>query len=228
MNPLVLASRNRKKIAEVKDLLGGIPLLSLDDIGYVGDIVEDGTSFAENAVIKAAVPARMGYVGIADDSGLCVDALGGAPGIYSARYAGEEATDALNNKKLLEDLFAVLEDQRNGAFVCTMAYACPANRMPDALRTELIEHGAVFHDVFASVKAGMPVAAFTVEGKCCGRVLRTPAGDGGFGYDPLFYIPAYEKTFAQLTADEKNAVSHRGIAMEAFAVLLQIIQNWEK
>ncbi len=228
MTKMVLASRNKKKIAEVKDLLGGIPLLSLDDIGYTGEIVEDGTSFAENAVIKATVPAAMGYVGIADDSGLCVDALSGAPGIYSARYAGEGATDALNNKKLLEDLFDISEDQRGSAFVCTMAYACPANRMPDALRTELTEHGAVFYDAFASAKAGMPIAAFTVEGKCCGRILRAPAGDGGFGYDPLFYVPAYKKTFAQLTADEKNAVSHRGIAMEAFAALLQIIQNWEK
>ena len=96
MTKMVLASRNKKKIAEVKDLLGGIPLLSLADIGYTGEIVEDGTSFAENAVIKATVPAKVGYVGIADDSGLCVDALSGAPGIYSARYAGEGATDALN------------------------------------------------------------------------------------------------------------------------------------
>lgn len=228
MTKMVLASRNKKKITEVKELLGGIPLLSLDDIGYTGEIIEDGTSFAENAVIKAVVPARVGYVGIADDSGLCVDALSGAPGIYSARYAGEGATDALNNTKLLEDLFDMSEDERGGAFVCTMAYACPANEMPDALRAVLMERGAVFHDAFASAKAGKPVAAFTVEGKCCGRILHAPAGDGGFGYDPLFYVPAYKKTFAQLTADEKNAVSHRGVAMQAFAALLQIIQNWEK
>lgn len=228
MTKMVLASRNKKKIAEVKDLLGGILLLSLDDIGYTGDIVEDGTSFAENAVIKATVPAAMGYVGIADDSGLCVDALSGAPGIFSARYAGEGATDVLNNKKLLEDLLAVPADQRGGAFVCTMAYACPVNEMPDALRTALTERGAVFHDAFASAKAGKPIAAFTVEGKCCGKILQAPAGDSGFGYDPLFYVPAYKKTFAQLTADEKNAVSHRGVAMETFAALLQIILNWEK
>ncbi len=228
MTKMVLASRNKKKITEVKELLGGIPLLSLDDIGYMGEIVEDGTSFAENAVIKAAVPAGMGCVGIADDSGLCVDALSGAPGIYSARYAGEGATDALNNKKLLDDLLAVSEDQRGGAFVCTMAYACPAKDMPEALRAVLTEQGAVFHDAFASAKAGEPVAAFTVEGKCCGRILEASAGDGGFGYDPLFYVPAYKKTFAQLTADEKNAVSHRGVAMKAFSSLLQIIQNWEK
>ena len=228
MKQLVLASRNKKKIAEVKELLGGIPLLSLDDIRYAGDIAEDGASFAENAVIKAAVPARMGYVGIADDSGLCVDALSGAPGIYSARYAGEGATDALNNKKLLENLLAVEDSKRGGAFVCTMAYACPAEQMPEPLRTGLTDCGAVFHDAFASAKAGMPVAAFTVEGACRGMVLHTPAGEGGFGYDPLFYISEYGKTFAQLAPEEKNAISHRGAAMQKFAALLQMIQNWEK
>lgn len=230
---LVLASRNKKKIAEVEELLGKlcpgeIVLSSLDEIGYAGDIVEDGQSFAENAVIKASVPAALGYVGIADDSGLCVDALCGAPGIYSARYAREDATDARNNERLLRELSNVPADQRGADFVCVMAYACPAHLMPDVLREKLIAAGAVFHDAFATAKAGAPLAAFTIEGRCRGRVLDAPAGDSGFGYDPLFYIEKYGKTFAQLTSDEKNAISHRGIAMNAFASLLQMIQDWKK
>ena len=224
----ILASRNKKKIAEVEALLGGVTLLSLDSIGYAGDIVEDGNSFAENAVIKASVPACMGYAGIADDSGLCVDALNGAPGIYSARFSGENATDADNNAALLRVLSNVPASQRGGDFVCVMAYVCPAKQMPQELRERLTAAGAVFCDAFASEKAGKPLAAFTVEGRCRGRVLSIPQGEDGFGYDPLFYFEQYKKTFAQLTPEEKNAISHRGMAIGAFASLVQIIQDWEK
>ncbi len=225
---LILASRNKKKIAEVETLLGGVALSSLDDIGYTQEIVENGCSFAQNAVIKASVPARMGYAGIADDSGLCVDALDGAPGIYSARFAGQGATDASNNEKLLHALSDIPAPQRGGDFVCVMAYACRAEQMPQGLREKLTTAGAAFCDAFASEKAGLPLAAFTVEGRCRGRVLFAPKGEDGFGYDPLFYIEKYKKTFAQLAPEEKNAVSHRGVAMGAFASLIQIIQDWEK
>ena len=225
---LILASRNKKKIAEVEALLGGVTLSSLDDIGYEKDIVEDGCSFVQNAVIKASVPACMGYAGIADDSGLCVDALDGAPGIYSARFSGEDATDADNNAKLLHVLSDVPVPQRGGDFVCVMAYACPVRQMPQGLREQLKGAGAVFCDAFASEKAGTPLAAFTVEGRCRGSVLFAPRGEDGFGYDPLFYIEKYKKTFAQLAPEEKNAISHRGVAIGAFASLIQIIQNWEK
>ncbi len=225
---LVLASRNRRKIAELAALLDGTVLLSLDDIGYSQEIVEDGNSFAENAVIKASAPACMGYAGIADDSGLCVDALDGAPGIYSARFAGEDATDTDNNEKLLQELADISDPQKNGEFVCVMAYVCPAEQMPQGLRERLIAAGAVFYDVFASKRAGKNLAAFTVEGRCRGKVLSAPQGDGGFGYDPLFYIEKYKKTFAQLTPKEKNAISHRGVAISIFTSLLQIIQEWEK
>ena len=152
---LVLSSRNQKKITEVEELLhhfcaGDVTLSSLDAIGYTENIIEDGQSFAENAVIKAAVPAARGYAGIADDSGLCVDALRGAPGIYSARYAGADATDARNNARLLQELTDIPPEQRGGEFVCVMAYVCPAERMPDALRVRLAAAGASFRETFAT------------------------------------------------------------------------------
>ncbi len=188
---MVLASRNRKKIREMETLLqeisSDIQVLSLDDIGYTDEIVENGETFADNSRIKASVPAKLGYIGIADDSGLQVDELGGEPGVYSARYAGENATDEENNKKLLEALRDVPDTFRIARF-----------------RTVIT---CVFPD-------GMQISA---GGVCEGRILREPMGEGGFGYDPLFYYEPLGKSFAQLTAEEKNAVSHRGNAMRAFA-----------
>ena len=193
MLKIVLASRNKKKIKELKELLSAymkVPfeILSLDDIGFEGEIVEDGDSFEANSIIKASVPASLGYIGVADDSGLTVDALDGAPGIYSARYSGEGATDEKNNTKLLCELKNIEKENRTASFVC--AVSC------------------VFPD-------GIP--SFTTIGKCDGIILDSPRGDGGFGYDPLFYYPEYEKTFGEMTADEKNLISHRGAAMRAFA-----------
>ena len=191
---VVLASRNRKKIKEVLTLLraqGGalanVTVLSLDDIGYEGEIEENGTSFRENALIKASVPAELGYIGIADDSGLAVDALDGAPGVYSARYAGEPCDDEKNNQKLLSELENVNGKQRSARYVCTIACVFPDGRQ------------------------------FTVDGDCKGLILREYHGDGGFGYDPLFYYPPFEKTFAEVSANEKNQVSHRANAIRAFA-----------
>ncbi len=186
---IVLASRNNKKIAELQALLSeflpDIKVLSLDDICFEGDIVENGESFEENAMIKARAVADRGYIGVGDDSGLSVNALGGAPGIYSARYAGEHGDDEANNRKLLSELEG--KNDRSGAFVSVVACA-----MPDG------EH-------------------FSVRGECPGIILTEYKGDGGFGYDPLFYYEALGKTFAELTMAEKNEISHRGRAMRAFA-----------
>ncbi len=205
---IVLASRNPKKIRELQSLLSSltdrqIEVLSLDDIGYTEEIVEDGETFAENALIKAAVPAKLGYIGIADDSGLVVDALGGAPGIYSARFSGEHATDGANNEKLLCEMENVSDENRGAAFVSEIACVLPASvtgNIPDGIRT----------------KSRDGLTAFTIRGECRGTILRGARGEDGFGYDPLFYVPSKSCTFAQLTPTEKNEISHRGIAMRAF------------
>ena len=190
---IVLASRNKKKIGEVLTLLreaGGalaeIEVLSLDDIGMTEEIEENGKTFRENALIKASVPASLGYIGVADDSGLAVDALGGAPGVYSARYAGEPCDDEKNNQKLLAELANTPDEECTAQYVCAMACVFPDGRQ------------------------------FTVEGSCKGLLLREYRGDGGFGYDPLFYFPGYQKTFAEISGDMKNRVSHRGKAMKDF------------
>ena len=190
---IVLASRNKKKIGEVLTLLreaGGalaeIEVLSLDDIGMTEEIEENGKTFRENAHIKASVPASLGYIGVADDSGLAVDALGGAPGVYSARYAGEPCDDEKNNQKLLAELANTPDEECTAQYVCAMACVFPDGRQ------------------------------FTVEGSCKGLLLREYRGDGGFGYDPLFYFPGYQKTFAEISGDMKNRVSHRGKAMKDF------------
>ena len=193
---IVLASRNRKKIAELETLLSEvfpqIEILSLDDVGIHGEIVEDGTTFAENALIKARAAAESGYIGVGDDSGLTVDALGGEPGIYSARYAercgkGGDHNDEANNNALLERLADVSDGARGGAFVCCIACVLPDGR------------------------------EFTVFGEARGSILRERHGEGGFGYDPLFYYEPLGKCFAQLSPEEKNSVSHRGQAIRAFA-----------
>ena len=190
----VLASHNKHKIAELQRLLSqcvpGIELLSLSDVGLFGEIVEDGESFAENALIKARFAAASGYIGIGDDSGLCVDALGGAPGVFSARYAGEDGNDAANNQKLLSELED--KDDRSARFVCTIACVFPNGDEP-----------------------------IVVTGESRGEILTDFRGDAGFGYDPLFYVRESGKTFAEMSGDEKNAISHRGRAIEKFAIALK-------
>lgn len=191
---LVLATRNKHKVLEIKSVIErmgiqNIELLSLDDIGYTGEIDETGTNFAENAIIKASVPASLGYYGIADDSGLEVDFLNGEPGVYSARYAGEPCNDENNNKKLLQALCGVPEHHREAKFVSVIAFVSPKNHKND----------------------------FTVRGECEGRILFEGRGNDGFGYDPLFYIESLNKTYAELTTEEKNSVSHRGKSMRLFA-----------
>lgn len=186
---MVLASRNRGKLSELRALLAAglgdkIDLLSLDDVGITEDVEENGTTFAENALIKATAAARAsGLPALADDSGLAVYALDLAPGVYSARYAGVHGDDAANNRLLLQNLAG--KDDRRAAFVCT--FAC------------------VFPDGSAPLLA---------EGRVEGEILTVAQGEGGFGYDPLFYYPPMEKSFAQITREEKNKISHRGAAVQ--------------
>lgn len=198
---ILIASRNRGKITELRNLLAEyitdteIEAVSLDDVGMTAEIEENGETFEENALIKARAGAAFsGLVTIADDSGLAVEALGGAPGVYSARYAGEGHDDAANNRKLLENLHGVRD--RSAAFVCSMACVFPEN----------------------SPLAGEPL---TATGRCEGEILCAERGEGGFGYDPLFWYDEYGKTFAELTLEQKNEISHRGIAAAILAQKLE-------
>ena len=186
---IVLASRNAHKIAELQTLLSkyieGIEIISLDDVGIFDDIEENGTTFEENALIKARAVSKEGYISVADDSGLCVNALDGAPGIYSARYAGEPKSDDRNNALLLKNLAD--KSDRSAYFVSAIACVLPSGE------------------------------EFTVRGIAEGVMLTEKKGQGGFGYDPLFFFPPLNKTFAELTTEEKNTVSHRGNAIRVFA-----------
>ncbi len=187
---IVLATRNPNKVREIRRLIGDaglnrVELLSLDDIGYSGEIEETGETFAENAYIKASVPASLGYYGLADDSGLEVDFLLGAPGVYSARYAGEPCGDEANNEKLLDELLGVDEELRTARYVSVISFVSPFS----------VSEGGTF------------------KGTCEGVILKSPRGRGGFGYDPLFFSTELQKTFAEVTLDEKNKVSHRARAL---------------
>ncbi|MCI5676267.1 MAG: XTP/dITP diphosphatase [Clostridia bacterium] len=187
---MVLATRNAGKAAELQALLRArygakITLLTLSEIGFEGDIEETGQTFAENALLKArAAAAASGKIGLGDDSGLVVPALGGAPGIYSARYAGEHGNDEKNNAMLLQNLSG--KTDRRAFFECVLACALPNGEN------------------------------FTVSGRCEGVILESPRGRNGFGYDPLFYVPGLGKTLAEMSGEEKNAISHRGAAVRQF------------
>mgnify|MGYP006292225147 CR=1 FL=1 len=181
---LVIATRNKGKTLEIRDLLKDFPvdIKNLDDFGPIPEVEEDGITFDDNAYKKASFAAKvLGFPALADDSGLAVDALGGAPGVQSARYAGDNATDAERNQKLLEEMAD--QSDRRAAFECVISVAVPTG------------------------------AALTYEGRCEGEIAREPAGDQGFGYDPVFYYPPLDKTFAQMHRAEKNSVSHRGKAL---------------
>ena len=184
---LVLASKNEKKLREMNDILSGlgIEVCLQADVGVNVDVEETGSTFEENSLLKAkAVMEASGLPAVADDSGLCVDALNGAPGVYSARYGGEGLDDAARYKLLL------------------------ANMPRGAART------AKFVSVITCCFPNGDV--LSARGECPGVITEVPAGEGGFGYDPVFFVPELNKTFAQLTAQEKIAVSHRGKALAAF------------
>jgi XTP/dITP diphosphohydrolase len=191
---VLVATRNKGKTKEFREAFRkiGIEIKDLSDTEGIPAIEETGTTFAENAYIKAkAVADIVGMPVLADDSGLCVDALDGAPGVYSARYAGEEATDRDNNVKLLRELEAILlpgaanqEFLSAARFVCSLVLFDPQ----DGSRLE-------------------------VEGSVEGLILRNPRGTDGFGYDPLFWLPSHGRSMAELSIEEKNAISHRGQAL---------------
>lgn len=185
---LVLASRNKNKIREINKMiseyLDNITILSLDDVGLLDDVEETGTTFEENALLKARYAAKSGYPVFADDSGLVVPALGGAPGIYSARYAGDHGDDSANRALLLKNLSG--NPNREAAFVC-----CISCVLPDG-------------------------TAFSVNGFVEGEILCTERGEGGFGYDSLFWYDPAGMSFGEMAPEEKNAVSHRRHAIAAF------------
>ncbi len=191
---LVLATRNRAKLAELDRILraAGVQaqLLTLDDV-HVPEVVEHGATFAENATLKALATSRAsGLPAVADDSGLVVDALNGMPGVLSARWSGAGADDASNLRLVLEQTADVPDERRGAAFVCVAALATPDGRVR------------------------------TVEGRVDGHLLREPRGTGGFGYDPIFVPDGHDRSTAQMAAQEKDALSHRGRAFRAVAALL--------
>lgn len=183
---IVLATRNKGKIAELSAMLEsfGLEVKGLADFPDIGEIMEDGETFHENSLKKAReVAGQTGLVAVADDSGLEVDALGGAPGVYSARYAGEDADDEANNQKLLEALGGIPDGKRSARFKCVMTACAPNGE------------------------------TLTAEGAWEGRITKAPKGDQGFGYDPVFFDPEAGKTAAQMDRESKNARSHRGEAL---------------
>ncbi|WP_313477915.1 XTP/dITP diphosphatase [Atlantibacter hermannii] len=188
MQKVVLATGNAGKVRELASLLQdfGLDIVAQTDLG-VESAEETGLTFIENSILKARHAAAItGLPAIADDSGLAVDALGGAPGIYSARYAGVDASDRQNLEKLLVELKDVPDGQRQAQFHCVLVYLRHADD-PTPL---------VFHGVWP------------------GEITHAPAGEGGFGYDPIFYVPSEGKTAAELTREEKSAISHRGQALK--------------
>lgn len=185
---------------EIRMILGDLeyPVLSMKEAGAAVDVEENGTSFAENAELKArAVWNRTGDIVLADDSGLVVDYIGGEPGIYSARYMGEDTSYEIKNRNIIERLARASGQERSARFICNIAAVLPDGRV---LHTEAAMEGLI---------------------------AREPAGCGGFGYDPILYIPEFGKTSAELTMEEKNRISHRGKALEAMKELLKSVLEEE-
>ena len=199
MTELLVATTNRGKFAEVESSLKYLPLkiLPLQSLGNFPVVIEDGATYEENALKKARTLAEYsGYVTLADDSGLEVDALNGAPGIYSARYCGEEGNDQKNNDKLLAVLKHVPDEKRTARFVCVLALCGPN---PSGMK------------------------GWTVRESCEGRIAFAPKGSGGFGYDPIFFYPPWGMTFGEIDRETKARVSHRGKALKKLAQVLPSI-----
>ena len=183
---LVVATRNAGKLKEIRRLLEsqGVDVLGMEHFPETPEVIEDGDTFAANAAKKAEeIAAYTGKACLADDSGLTVLALGGEPGVHSARYSGDDATDQTNNEKLLREMVNISEDKRQAAFCCIMALSLPGE------------------------------ATRLFEGRIEGKILFKEQGEGGFGYDPLFWVPVHDSTMAELPLDIKNSISHRGQAL---------------
>ncbi len=194
---LVLATSNKGKTSEIRDLLKDFPVntKNLDDFGQLPEVEEDGDTFDENAYKKSSFTARiLGLPALSDDSGLLVEALGGAPGIHSARYAGENATDEQKRVKLLHEMEGITD--RKAAFECVISISVPTGY------------------------------ALTYEARCEGLIASEPAGSNGFGYDPVFYYPPLKKTFAEITMGEKSHVSHRGKALRELRDEFDKVLTW--
>lgn len=197
INVIVLATKNAGKVKEFQQLLKNFPveIKNLNDFGPIPEVEEDGTTFDDNAYKKASFTAKvLGLPAIADDSGLVVEALDGAPGVRSARFAGENATDKENIEKLLHEMEGI--SNRKAAFECVISIAVPSG------------------------------PALTYEGRCEGEITVKPEGTSGFGYDPIFYYPEYGKTFAEISGEEKNRVSHRGRALQEVAAEFDKVLAW--
>lgn len=191
---LLVATGNQGKLKEIHRLLenSDVEVVGLNQCDNPPEVIEDGDTFEANARKKAVqMAAFSGCLTLADDSGLVVDALGGAPGVHSARYAGKQGDDAANNAKLLSELVDVVDEKRQAAFHCVMALASPDGHCQ------------------------------TFAGKVSGLIMRGERGGGGFGYDPLFMVPEYGKTMAELPLDIKNRISHRGTALQQLIPVLQ-------
>ena len=195
MKKIILATNNENKVREISEMLSGgdIKVISLKEAGIKKDVEETGETFKENAAIKAREICRMiNEPVLADDSGLEVDYLDGAPGIYSSRFMGEDTPYSEKNRAIIEKLEDAKEEERGAAFRCVMAQVFPDGR------------------------------EYYTEGKMPGVIAKEPEGENGFGYDPILFLPEYEKTSAQLTPEEKNAISHRG---EALRKMVEIIRR---
>ena len=198
MTRLVLATHNPHKVREVSRILAnsgaGVELVGTDEYPDLPDVVETGTTFAENALLKAhAVAAAIGLPAIADDSGLCVDVMGGMPGVFSARWVGRHGDDAANLDLVLAQLSDVPDDRRRANFTCVAAFATPSG--------------------------GEQI----VEGRLLGSLIREPRGNNGFGYDPIFVPDGESRTTAEMSPTEKDAISHRGRAFRALAEQLDVL-----
>ncbi|WP_347491177.1 XTP/dITP diphosphatase [Desulfoscipio sp. XC116] len=192
-DPIILATRNEGKVRELQQLLAetGFKVISMSSYPNAPDVVEDGRTFEDNAIKKAReVAAAANKIALADDSGLMVDYLDGAPGVHSARFAGPGHDDTANNDKLLRLLNGVPRQKRTARFCCVVAIATPDGK------------------------------AATTQGTCEGIIIDKPRGENGFGYDPLFLMPEFDKTFAELDSAVKNAISHRGRALQEIKTIL--------
>lgn len=203
MDTLLFATTNLNKAKEVEKALKlanfSLKVITNRDLANVPEVIETGTTFLQNATLKAHKLAQFSQLPtLADDSGLMVDKLNGAPGVYSARYSGEDHNDARNNAKLLAELGGVPEQQRTAVFHTTMVLS-----WPDRYDCDLVSQGEIL-----------------------GRILTMPKGEGNFGYDPLFYVAEKGKTFAEMTVEEKNTISHRGIALRK--LLAELPMWWKK